>query len=102
MAENESLDLSSSDAKRWHRVCQVMRCGRPLENVARRVEDALYGGYRAAVKQLDKRGVPFQALLKAVQLPGGFDQLPRQGRGHPYAPYCGMSPPLPRTWALGN
>src|SRR6266498_5474825 len=55
MAENESLDLGSSYAKRWDAAFTAIQNGDPCEKVASKVRKALYGGVRKALNSLQKQ-----------------------------------------------
>jgi hypothetical protein len=85
MAENESLDLGSSYAKRWDAASTAVQNGDPCEKVAPKVSRALYGGVRKALKQLQEHGVTLADLLNARNSRPRLRQLVRQTEGHPYA-----------------
>jgi hypothetical protein len=61
MAENESLDLGSSYAKRWDAAFTAVQSGDLCEKVAPKVSKALYGGVRKALKQ---SGRPHDAVAR--------------------------------------
>jgi hypothetical protein len=65
MAENESLDLGSSYAKRWDAAFTAVQSGDLGEKVAPKVSKALYGGVRKALKQLQEHGVTLADLVNA-------------------------------------
>jgi hypothetical protein len=85
MAENESLELGSSYAKRWEAPCTAIQHGEPCEKVASKVSRALCGGLRKALKQIQKRGVTLADLLNARDSRPRLRQLVRQTEGHQYA-----------------
>jgi hypothetical protein len=85
MAENESLDLGSSYAKRWDLPFAAFQRGEACAKVvARKFAKALYSGLRAAFKQLSKQGVTPSDLLDACKGGGQSRQLLRRTGGHPY------------------
>jgi hypothetical protein len=85
MAENESLDLGSSYAKRWDVAFTAVQNGDPCEKVAPKVSEALYGGVRRALKQFQENGVTLSDLLNARNSRQSLRQLIRQIEGHQYA-----------------
>jgi hypothetical protein len=85
MAENESLDLGSSYAKRWDAAFTAVQNGDPCEKVAPKVSNALYGGVRRALKQFQEKGVTLADLLNAGDSRQRLRQLIRQTGGHQYA-----------------
>lgn len=85
MAENESLDLGGSYAKRWDVVCEHVRKGASAEQIASKVEDALYAGLRKSLKQFQQKGVTLADLLKSRDCPQDLRQLLRKMQGHDYA-----------------
>ncbi len=85
MAENESLDLGSSYAKRWDAAFTAVQNGDPCEKVAPKVSKALYSGLRRALKQFQEKGVTLADLLNARDSRQRLRQLIRQTGGHQYA-----------------
>ena len=84
MAENESLDLDSSPRMRL--VLDAFRKGASCQEVSRRLENALIGGLRKALKQFQEKGVTLADLLKSRGCPQRIRQLLRQAQGHDYTP----------------
>jgi hypothetical protein len=85
MAENESLDLGSSYAKRWDAVLTAVQRGDPCDKVALKVNKALYEGVRRALRQFREQGVRLADLLNARESRPRLRQLVRQTQGHQYA-----------------
>jgi hypothetical protein len=85
MAENESLDLGSSYAKRWDAAFTAVQNCDPCEKVAPKVSKALCGGLRRALKQFQEKGVTLVHLLSARNSRQRLRQLIRQTGGHQYA-----------------
>ena len=85
MAENESLDLGSSYAKRWEVAVTAVLNGDPCETLVPKVSKALYDGVRKALKQFRERGVTLADLLNARDSGPRLRQLVRQTGGHQYA-----------------
>ncbi len=85
MAENESLDLGSSYAKRWDAAFTAAQNGDPCEKVAPKVSKALYDGVRKALKQFQEHGITLSDLLDARDSRQRLRQLIRQIGGHQYA-----------------
>jgi hypothetical protein len=85
MAENESLDLGSSYAKRWDPAFTAFKNGDPCEKVASKISKALYGGLRKALKQFQEHEVSLSDLLDACGSRQRLHQLVRQLGGHQYA-----------------
>jgi hypothetical protein len=86
MAENESLDLGSSYAKRWDATFTAVQNGEPCGKVAPKVGKALCGGVRKALKRFQENGVTLADLLKAARdSHQRLRQLIRQTGGHQYA-----------------
>ena len=85
MAENESLDLGSSNARRWDEVSQDIRNGTPWEKVAPKVTKKLHEALRKFFKQLAKKGVSFEQLLAARESPQALNDLVKKTGNHPYA-----------------
>jgi hypothetical protein len=85
MAENESLDIGSSYAKRWDAAFTAVQNGDPPREVALKVSKALYGGLRKALKQFQEKGVTLADLLNARDSRQRLNQLIRQTGGHQYA-----------------
>lgn len=71
MAENESLDLGSSYAKRWNAAFTAVQSGDPCEKVAPKVSKALYGGVRKPGKAKAHNAASPTAELTGVSLLGG-------------------------------
>jgi hypothetical protein len=94
MAENECLDLGGSYAKRWDVVCEHVRNGATSEQVASKVEVALYAGLRKALRQFQEKGVTLADLLKSRDCPQALRQLLRKTRGHDYARLFADSAPV--------
>ncbi len=85
MAENESLDLGTPGARRWHAVFAAVRNGEPAEEVANLVSRKLHGGLRKAFKELTEKGIALDKLLAARDSPETLRQLVKQCKGHAYA-----------------
>jgi hypothetical protein len=85
MAENESLDLGSSGAKRWESPFTSIQNRVPCEKIAPKISKALYGGIRKALKQFQEQGVKLAALLNFRHSRQQLHQLVRQTEGHEYA-----------------
>jgi len=85
MAENESLDLGTSYAKRWETAFNAVLNGEPCEKVVPKFCKALYGGLRKALKQFQEHGVSLSELLDARDSRQRLRQLIRQLEGHQYA-----------------
>lgn len=83
MAENESLDLGSSPRMRV--VFDAFRNGSSCPEVASKLEKALIGGLRNALKQFREKGVTLADLLKSRDCPQAIRQLLRKVQGHDYA-----------------
>lgn len=84
MAENESLDLGSHNARCWDEVYNGIRDGTPCEKVAPKVSKKLHDALRKVFKQLAKKGVPFEQLLAARESPE-LNQLVKKSGNHPFA-----------------
>jgi hypothetical protein len=85
MAENESLDLGGPYAKRWDAVCEHIRNGASSEEVASKVEIALYKGLRKALKQFQEKGVTLADLHRSRDRPQDQRQILHKIQGHDYA-----------------
>jgi hypothetical protein len=85
MAENESLDLGTSHAKRWDAVFNAVQYGESCEKITPKVCKALYGGLRRALKQFQEQGISLSDLLGAQGSRHRLRQLVRQLEGHQYA-----------------
>ncbi len=85
MAENESLDLGSSGAKRWEASFTAMQSRDPCEKVAPKISKALYSGIRKALKEFQEHGVKLADLLNARHSRQQLHQVVRQTAGHQYA-----------------
>lgn len=85
MAENESLDLGSPNARRWDDIFNGIQNGTPWEKVAPKVSKKLHDALRKVFKQLAKKGVPFEQLLAARESPGALNQLVKKTGNHPFA-----------------
>jgi hypothetical protein len=83
MAENESLDLV--DSRRWQTAGKAVRQGKSSQEVARTVERCLFGGWRAALKELGKKEVPLKDFLAARHDPNRLQELVKKAKGHDYA-----------------
>lgn len=83
MAENESLDLSSSPRMRI--VYDAFRSGSSCPTVASKLEKALIGGLRKALKEFRERGVKFSDIVQSRDRPQAMRQLLRKVEGHDYA-----------------
>lgn len=83
MAENESLDLDSSPRMRV--VFDAFRNGSSCTEVSSKLERALIGGLRKALKQFQEKGVTLADLLKSRDCPQALRQLLRKVQGHDYA-----------------
>jgi hypothetical protein len=85
VAENESLDLGSPNARRWDEVFNGFRNGTPWEKIASKVSTKLHDALRKVFKQLAKKGVPFAQLLAARESLGALNQLVKKTGNHPSA-----------------
>jgi len=85
VAENESLDLGSPNARRWDEVFNAIRNGAAWETVAPKVSKKLHDALRKVFKQLAQKGVPFEKLLAARESAGALNQLVKQTGNHPFA-----------------
>lgn len=83
MAENESLDLSTSPRMRV--VFDAVRNGSSSIEAATKLEKALIGGLRKALKQFREKGVRLADLLKSRGCPQALRLLLRKVQGHDYA-----------------
>ena len=83
MAENESFDLGSSPRMRV--VFDAIRNGASCPEVASKLEKALIGGLRKALKQFREKGVTLADLLKGRDCSQALRQLLRKVQGHDYA-----------------
>lgn len=84
MAENESLDLDNPSGRRWAFVADLIRNGKPFDEVARRVRRALYKGLRNALKQFAEHGITLEMLVQSRHSPQLLRQFVRQAEGHDY------------------
>lgn len=84
VAENESLDLGSPNARRWDEIFNGIRNGTPWEKIAPKVSKKLHDALRKVFKQLAKKGVPFEQLLAARESPGALNQLVKKTSNHPF------------------
>ena len=82
MAENESLDL---DSPRMRVVFDAFRNGASCPVVKSKLEIALIGGLRRALKQFREKGVTLADLLESRDCPRALQQLLRKTQGHDYA-----------------
>jgi hypothetical protein len=80
MAGNESLDLGSSTGLRV--VLNAFRTGASCQEVSRKLEQALIGGFRRALKQFREKGVTLGELLKCRDNPQSLRELLRRLGGH--------------------
>src|SRR4051812_21595834 len=85
MAENESLDLGSSYAKRWDAPLTSFQNGDPCEKVAAKFSKALYSGLRKALNPFRKYGVILTDFLDARDSRERLRQSVRRTEGNPYA-----------------
>lgn len=85
MAENESLDLGSSNARRWDEVAEDFRNGTPWEKIAPKITRKLHEALRKVFKQLEKKGVSFEQLLNARGSPEALNELVRKTGNQPFA-----------------
>jgi len=83
MAENESLDLGNSPRMRV--VFDAFRKGASCQVVTSKLEKALIGGLRRAIKQFQEKGVTLADLLKSGDCPQALRQLLCTAQGHEYA-----------------
>jgi hypothetical protein len=83
MAENESLDLDSSPRMRV--VFNAFHKGASGQKVVAKLENALIGGLRKALKQFKQKGVLLGDLLKSRDSPQALSDLVRKTEGHDYA-----------------
>lgn len=83
MAENESLDLDSSPRMRV--VFDAFQNGASCQEVTSKLENALIGGLRKALKQFQEKGVTLADLLKSRDCPQVLRHLLRKTQGHDYA-----------------
>ncbi len=84
MAENESLDLGGAYANRWDAVFASVNKGASTEDVAKKVERALYSGIRKTLKQLQEYGVSLADLLAQRHSGQALRQFVRRTQGHQY------------------
>jgi len=84
VAENESLDLGGSYAKRWDAAFTAVRERASCATVAREFERALYGGLRKALKQWNERGVSLSDLLHQCDSRQALQTSIRMTDGHQY------------------
>ena len=85
MAENESLDLGSSTARRWDEVSEDFRNGTPWEKIAPKITRKLHEALRKVFKRLEQKGVSFEQLLNARGSPEALNELVRNTGNQPYA-----------------
>jgi hypothetical protein len=83
MPENESLDLV--DSRRWQTAGKAVRHGRSSQEIARTVKRCLFAGWRAALKELGKKGVSLKDFLASRHDPHRLQELVKQASGHDYA-----------------
>ena len=83
MAENESLDLSSSP--RMQVIFDAFFKGGSCPEVSSKLERAVTDGLRKAIKQFRAKGVTLADLLKSRDCPQELRQLLRKTQGHDYA-----------------
>ena len=57
VAENESLDLGSSNARRWDEVAADFRNGTPWEKIAPKITRKLHEALRKVFKQVEKNPI---------------------------------------------
>jgi hypothetical protein len=85
VAENESLDLGTRNARRWDKVHNAICEGKPAEIVARLAGKELYAALRRTLKQMAKSGVPIDHFLQARGSPDALRSLVKKAKGHDYA-----------------
>ena len=85
MAENESLDLGSQNARRWDEIAEDFRNGTPWEKIAPKVTKKLHEALRKLFKHLEKKGVSFEQLLNARGSPDALNELVKKTGNQPYA-----------------
>ena len=85
MAENESLDLGSQNARRWDEIAEDFRNGTPWEKIAPKVTKKLHEALRKMFKQLEKKGVSFEQLLNARGSPDALNELVKKTGNQPFA-----------------
>ena len=85
MAENESLDLGTRNARRWDKVHNAICEGESADKVARLAGKELYAALRRVLKQLAKYGVSIDQFLQARGSPDALRNLVKQADGHDYA-----------------
>ncbi len=98
MAENESLDLDDPYGRRWGILVRSIRKHESFDTVFGWVRNALYGGPRNALKQVEKYGVTLQMLLENRNSPRHFVSSRGRPRGTTTYNCSVMSPKPTPSW----
>ncbi len=85
MAENESLDLKSPQARRWFPVLDAVRKGASCKDVGTATLKALSRAIRNALRQFEGYGLTTADFLANRASPDILSDLMRRTKGHPYA-----------------
>jgi hypothetical protein len=85
MAENESLDLTSPHAKRWHALQNAAVRGEPSQKVGAIARGTLRRALRKVITQFERYGVTIAEFLANRGAPSTLRKFLRQTKGHPYA-----------------
>jgi hypothetical protein len=104
MAENESLDLKSPQARRWIAVLDVVRAGASFHEIGMTAMKTLSIVLRKALIQFEGYGVTTNDFLTNRASPKILTALIRQTKGHDYAQLLvdvlNSNPSAPRTDCL--
>jgi hypothetical protein len=85
MAENESLDLKSPDARRWTVVRSAAERGDSFEQVKQLTEIRFYAAIRRSLRQFNQHGVKVSDFIAERSSPRNLQELVRKTRNHDYA-----------------
>ncbi len=85
MAENESLDLNSPNARRWNVVGDAARKGGSCEHVGSLTRKTILKAIRKVVRQFEGYGVTTADFLAVRDSPSAVKGLLRLTKHHPYA-----------------
>jgi hypothetical protein len=85
MAENESLDLTSPNARRWNIVKNAARKGESGQQVAELTRTIFLRAIRKVLRQFEEYGVTTADFLDRKGSSTAIKALLRQTKNHPYA-----------------
>jgi hypothetical protein len=89
MAENEALDLTSRQARRWRDVIDVARRGGSQRDVVSITRKKFYGAFRKVIRQFKSYGITVADFLDVRASPNKLRGLLRLTKGHRYAQLLG-------------